>query len=73
MKLFDTQFGQKTVELTYADNPQLDDALTLVIVRMPLEDTETKSLAWHRLRTLSQARDVIGAEMQRLKSIIDGV
>jgi len=73
MKLLSTDIDETTVEMTFADNVQLDDAAKLLIVRMPFEENEMKSVAWHRLRTLSQARDFIGAEMQRLKTAIDAV
>ena len=71
MKLLSTEIDEDSVELTYADSDPIEGAGTLLIVRMPLDGSETKSLAWHQLRTLTQARDLLANEMQRLKQVID--
>ena len=71
MKLLETEIDETSVELTYADSDLVENAEKLLIVRMPLVGPETKSLAWHRLQTLHQVRDLLGTEMQRLKTIID--
>jgi hypothetical protein len=73
VKLFSTEIDETSVELTYADSLPLDGASKLVIVRMPLVPQEKDSLANHRLAALQQARDAIGAEIQRLTKIVNQI
>jgi len=66
-----TEIDEKTIELTYVEGLSVDDASKLVVVRMPLEADEARSLAFSRLLTLQMARDVIGQEITRLKLVVD--
>lgn len=66
-----TEIQENTVELTFSDAAQTDDASTLLIVRTPFEADEGRSLASFRLQALRQARDIIGEEMKRLAPIVN--
>ena len=66
-----TDIDENTVELTFSDTPQVDDASKLLVVRMPLQADETHSLALLRLQALRQAREIIGEELNRITPIVN--
>ena len=59
MKLLSTEFGEKSIELLYADNPDTDAASTLLLVRLPKEVDHSKPLAWHRFHALGDLQELI--------------
>jgi hypothetical protein len=73
MQVTETEFFADTVTVKIsADNDlMLGDTAPQIMIRMPLVGDEKSSLAFHRLATLKQARDVIGGEIQRLSQIVD--
>jgi hypothetical protein len=73
MQITETQFWGDTVVLTIGteNDLTLGDTGPGMTIRMPAVGDEKSSLAFHRLATLKQARDVIGAEIQRLSQIVD--
>jgi len=71
MQLLHTEFDGETVEVVYSDEPEGIHGQQYLCIRMPMVGEATKSLAWHRLSTLHQAREVIAAEIQRLSHIVD--
>ena len=71
MKLIETNISERSAELVFADSESFEEAQQLIVLRMPAELDETDSLALHRLATLRAAREIIGAEIQRLSSLVD--
>jgi hypothetical protein len=59
VKLLSTLIAENSVELTYADNPELEEAATLLILRLPKESTDDKSLRWNRYWALNQLREML--------------
>lgn len=72
MKLLSTVIAENSVERTYADNTELDDASTLLIVRMPKEVENAKSLAFHRYWALSDLRQFIDEQMTHERKASEG-
>lgn len=66
LKLQSTEIDEDTVELTYGDAEQLDDASSLLIVRMPFSGTLKRPVMWHQMETLRQAYALIDAELSRV-------
>ena len=60
MKLISQEYGLNSVELTFADNAEADDAETLLFARLPFEVQETKSVAWNRYWALQRLHDELG-------------
>jgi hypothetical protein len=59
MQLLSTRFDGLGIELTYADNPDLDAATTVLRVRLPREAESNKSLAWHRYWALGDLQEIV--------------
>ena len=59
MKLLSTEIGEKHVELVYADKPEIDDAETLLIWRLPMEPRHGKSVALNRYVALRQLQEFV--------------
>ena len=72
MKLLSTEVAEKSVELTYADNEQLDDASKLLIVRLPREFEQNKSLAYNRYWTLRELREFIDEQIELERKTSEG-
>ena len=72
VKLLSTVIDGDSVELTYADNPELDAALSLVIVRVPKEIDNSKSLAWHRYWALNNLQAFLGEQMEQERKVSEG-
>jgi hypothetical protein len=69
MKLISTDFGEKSIELLYADNPDTDAASKLLVVRLPREIDQAKSLAFHRYWSLRDLRDFIDEQIEHEQKI----
>jgi hypothetical protein len=63
VKLLSTEIGENSVELTNADNPELDDASMLLIARVAMKPHEGKSVALNRYVALKQLQDFIREQM----------
>lgn len=71
MKLLSTEIGENSVELTYADNPELDAASRLLIVRQPFDGDPYKSVAWNQLRVMSALAQWADEERRRIRDEIE--
>jgi hypothetical protein len=70
MQITETNIYAKAVTVVIEGLMEGDEAPKITL-RMPLIGNEQSSLAFHRLTTLKQARDVISAEIDRLTKIVD--
>jgi len=72
VKLISTEIGESGLELTYADNPELDDASSLLIVRMPRDIESDKSLAYTRFWALNDLREFINEQIEIERKTSEG-
>ena len=64
MKLLSTEIGENRIELTYADNADLDAAERLVIVRLPTETNDAHSVALNRYVALKELQEFIRKQVE---------
>jgi len=72
MKLVSTDIREGSIELTYADNPDLDDAERLLIVRLPREVDQSKSLAWNRYWALTDLQELVTEQIKVERNVSEG-
>jgi hypothetical protein len=72
VKLLSTEIGENWIELTYADNPNTDDASRLLVVRLPRKVDQARSLAWNRHWALTELREFIGEQIEADRRISEG-
>jgi hypothetical protein len=85
MKLVETKISGATVRMRYADHPDsalatqwIDFQVPIAVLmasdqRTPLGDVEERYLAETHLAGLRHAREIIGAETQRLAQLVDHI
>jgi len=73
MKLISTEFGENSIELLYADNPDTDAASTLLVVRLPKTPDPKKSLAWNRFFALSDLHEKVRELANIEREISEGI
>lgn len=71
MNLISQEFGDGSVELTFADAPDENDATRLLIARIPFEVQPNKSVSWNRFWAMSQLHDQLGELVRAEREIME--
>ena len=64
MKLVSTEFRENSIELIYADNPDLEAAAMLLHVRLPRAVEQDKSPALNRYWALAELQEFLRKQME---------
>ena len=72
MKLLSTEFGQNSVEMTFADDADLEAAATFLVARFPKACDHSKSLAWNRYWALSQLQESLAVILEDERKLMQG-
>ena len=71
MELLSTMIKGETIEMTFADNADIDAATTMLHFRVPVAGQNEGSLEYVRLVALQKLRTALGAEIQAASRKVD--
>jgi hypothetical protein len=71
MKLLSHEYGQHSVELTFADADDESEAKTVLIARIPYEAKHTKSLVYNRYWALNALHDKLGELLRAERELME--